>query len=182
MIPVCSDSGCTTKKYVACANLVAASGGPCFTEFSIDYNTPGGIARVKGFGDLPFGVGGGNSPMAIPPSGLPSCSASYSASRVVTTDSANFDNGVVIPEAESCDGAVDFCPACIYVSLGPNLCSPSAPNVVQFTAEEARQVITSPATLACGRVWIIHLTCPWLGKLCIQYCCPDFVPSTSTGS
>lgn len=174
--PVCSQSGCITKKYGYCTGINSASGGPCATDFSIDWNT--GLARVLAWGDS-VGV---NNPVAINPSvGLSACDSGAfpSGSRLIASTSFP---GVGVPVSEvlqtagspaiaTCDGEVGLCPACIFVQMGVNLCNPCVPTIVPSTVEEASNG-GSPA-LRCNKIWIIHLACGFKGKFCVSYCCDD---------
>jgi hypothetical protein len=78
-------------------------------------------------------------------------------------------NGPSIP---ACDGPVAICPACIFIQPMLNFCDQFNLSTV-VAAPEAAYVV-SGGSGACRRLWIAHLSCPWKGQVCVQFCCDDF--------
>jgi hypothetical protein len=171
--PLCS-TGCETIKYTFCGNIATASGGPCAHEFSLDWLT--GVSRALAWGD--------ESIMAIPSVGLPACSPGpFPAGARTVVSSSLPGEGMTVSQISAavgpgtaCDGPIGICPSCIFVEMGINLCIPSGPSIVAVGVEEA---LAGPAPSGrCARIWILHLSCGFKGKFCIEACCDDPYPAT----
>jgi hypothetical protein len=178
-IAICSDTGCITQKYTFCGASPVLASGPCASELVFTKSSPGGSPlNETGY------AYGENTIYSLTPNGTPftgSCSLTPfpAGKRSLAYPSAPADGGFALTRtpavgsaAPVCDGPVGICPGCAFIELGINLCAPESPTAVFALLEEAVGPVAAVGT--CRRLWIAHLTCPWKGDLCIQFCCDDY--------